>query len=367
MNERDYTNNIVEINNIEEGHASVSYLTNVFSNNFPQNNQPSSSIYDLEKKGARDGYQVDCVYPATSALNIGLSYGLTTRDLRSSYIDSAGEVQTLDRNGRFEERTVIVGYQLTDWFDLTVAYDDTAQFDSYGGSEVSREGVVGEEGTHFGGLSYGLRLHNENFWFGLSLGDYHDVGISYEAGSSPGTYNTSGLARISLILGGKMFDGKLILNYGGYTKRIALVSQFNGGLGAQIIPVRDFILALGLKVKAESDQHGTYTDLSTNIGGEVPLSVLEGLKLRGGVVSRTRENSLDYFNRFSESGLWDYTLGFGYERDRLKLDFLYYSYQGVFGSSYNWLTTSTLLENWYVYTPTNERNAIYAVSMGYEI
>ncbi|MBU1026182.1 MAG: hypothetical protein KKA31_00460, partial [Candidatus Margulisbacteria bacterium] len=167
----DYSNYIEQINGINISNVSVAHLNDSFSCGFPQNNRPSSYIYDLEKKGVRQGYDLNFAQPFSNGFNLGILYFNEARDYRSSYINSSGNFQMLNRAGRAEAKTVILGYKLTDWFDLAVAYDDTAQFDTYGGTETTREGVVKQESSFYRGLSYGLRLYNENCWFNLSLSD----------------------------------------------------------------------------------------------------------------------------------------------------------------------------------------------------
>ncbi len=361
----DYSNYIEQINGVKKANVSISHLDNFFSYSFPQNNQPSSFIYDLEKKGVRQGYELNFAQPFSNGLNLGLLYFNEARDYRSSYINSSGNFQMLNRNGRAEAKTIILGYKLTDWFDLAVAYDDTAQFDSYGGTEISREGVVKQESSVYRGLSYGLRLHNENYWLNLSLSEYQKSTIPADVGGLLGSYNRNAPGRMSLMLGSRMLDGKLIVNYGAYSKRIGMVSDLDGGLGVQVIPYEDVILMFGAKLKQAIDQQGSYLFLSYNLGCEFPLN--EVCVLRGGLISKENKIANDYLFSIVEENLLDFTLGLGYVWDRLKFDVLYYNYQGLLGGSYKWMTTSTLLSNSYVYTPTDQRNYLYMISIGYEI
>ncbi len=362
----DYERDITSYD-FKQKNASIGYLSNYFSNSLPQNTTPSDLIYDLERKGTQDKYQLDAVYPVNSILAVGIGYCKETRDFRSSYVNSSGNTQTLKRTGNTELKNIVLGYALADWFNLGLAYDDNIQSDDFTGTEISREGVVAKESSAFRGLSYGLKMYNPSFWFNLSLGEIKEGNITSQTISTTEVYRSSSPGRISLLIGGKLLDGRIRINYGGFGRKITYGSQTRSLLGMQINPREDLIIGLGYTYDLNSGRYLDFYDLSSKIGFEYAIPHIEDFKFRAGLINKTVKARNFGFILPDETNFQDYALGFGYKWGNINLDFAYKNYQNVPGESDSWAAVSTPLSFNYVYTPSNERNSIYAFSASYEI
>ena len=349
----------------KQKNVSIEYANNYFSNSFPQNDVPSVLIYDLERKGSQDKYQINTVYPINSDLVLGIGYTNETRDFRSSYLNSSGNMQTLKRTGNTELRSIVMGYALADWFNLGLAYDDNLVNDDYSGTEISREGVVAKESSGSRGLSYGIRLYNPSFWFNLTLGEIKNANLTSQTISTTEVYRSSGPGRVSLLVGGKLLDGRLRINYGAFGKKIGYGLQMRSLLGAEIKPFDELTLGLGYTYDINSSHYFDFYNFASKLGVEYTVPWISALKLRGGLINRLCEFGWE-FGR-STINFQDYTLGAGYDWGKIKFDFAYKNYQDASGSGTNWLTTSCPLTFDYVPTFSYERSSRYAFSVGYEI
>jgi len=366
--ESDYQFDITSFDFKQNKNLSVEYFNTYFSNYFPQNDVPSNLIYDLERKGAEDQYRLNAFYPIDSNLAVGIGYSKATRDFRSSYINSNGDAQTLKRVGNTEMKGIIVGYALTDWFNLGLAYDDNVVNDDYTGTEASREGVFASENSNFSGLSYGIKLYNPSFWFNLTMGDIKNTNLTSQVISTTEVYRSSGPGRMSLLVGGKLLDGKVRINYGGFGKKIGYGTQMRSLLGTQIKPIDELTLGFGYTYDLNTSQYFDFYNLASRIGVEYALPRLGALKFRGGLINRSCEIRGAFWGLGrSTTNFQDYTFGAGYDWGKIKFDFAYKNYQDVSGSGINWLTTSTPLNFDYVPSFSNERSSIYVFSVDYEI
>ncbi|MGB9585826.1 MAG: hypothetical protein ACPL7A_00215 [Anaerolineales bacterium] len=365
-NETDYQCDITSFD-FKQKSASIGYFSDYFSNSLPRNSTPSNLIYDLERKGSQDKYQLDAVYPVNSSLVVGMGYSKETRDFRSSYVNSRGNTQTLKRTGNTELKNIIVGYALVDWFNLGLAYDDNIQNDDFTGTEISREGVIAKESSCFRGLSYGIKMHTPSFWFNLSLGEIKEGNITSQTISTTEVYRSSGPGRISLLIGGKLLDGRLRINYGVFGRKITYGFQTMSLLGMQITPHEDLIIGLGFTYDLSSGRYLDLYNLFSKIGFEYAVPHIEGFKFRAGLINKTVGARNFRFILPAEANFQDYALGFGYKWRNFNLDFAYKNYQNVPGGTNSWAAFSTPLSFDYVYTPSSERNSVYAFSASYEI
>ena len=119
-------------------------------------------------------------------------------------------------------------------------------------------------------------------------------------------------------------------------------------------------------MRQDSDQNGTFTMSSLNLGGE--YKIRDSLVLRAGII-----NKADYIDDFGFLGYSrggttnDYTLGLGYDIFNCHIDLAYYNYGGIVGGSYDWSALSSVLMRNLVCTSTTGRNSVYAFSISREI
>ncbi len=363
--ETDYERDLTSFD-FKQKNVSSFYLYNNYGSDLFQN-FPSYLITDLERKGAQDRYQLNAVYPLNSKFIVGIEYSRSTREYRSAYIDIDGNIQTLKRAGDTETKSVMAGYALTDWCNLGLVYDNNQQNDDYSGTETLWEGVTAKESSSFSGLSYGVKLYNPSYWFNLSMGEIKEGNLTSKTDQGTETYKSSGPGRISLFLGGTLFDGKLRMNYGGYIRKFGYGFQENVLIGAQVKPSDQWLVGVGMTNDLTTSQHFDFYDYSVRLGAEYLVPQVSGLKVRGGMIIRSsevRDNS--YWTPIKYiANCHDYSLGIGYDWGKAKLDFAYKNYQDVTGS--DWLTTSTPLSQYYIPTFGGERNSIYVFSVDYEI
>jgi hypothetical protein len=362
----DYKIDTASIASGQKNRISVDYLFSNFTNKFSQNLTPSSAIYDLQRKGVRDEYQIDAVYQLNPSFTLGLEYSKKIRDYRSSYINQDGDWQRLERNGNEELKSIMVGYKVTEWFDLGLVYDDHVQSDNFDGTEASREGVVAKENSSFRGLACGLRFHSPGFWFSLTAGEDRGSDLTSQTISTTEVYRGTGPGRIGLRLGGRLWDGKILINYGGHQRKFAYNSELKSFLGIQINSYENMILGVGFALKRETSKYLDFDNYSTNLGIEYSLPTNKNMKIRGGVINRYVDVR-DFYMGVTRSTFQDYTFGLGYDWGKFKFDFAYKNYQDTPGGVDDWSAVSTPLTKDYVYTMTDQRNSIYVFSAGYEI
>jgi len=320
----------------------------------------------LQRKGVRDEYQIDAVYQVNPKFTFGLEYNKKIRDYRSSYINQDGDWQRLERTGNEELKSIMVGYKVTDWLDLGLVYDDNVQSDTFDGTEASREGVVAKENGSCSGLACGLRFHNPGFWFSLTAGENKGIDLTSQTISTTEVYHSTGPGRIGLRLGGRLWDGKILINYGGCQRKFSHDSELKSFLGMQINSYENMILGVGFALKRETSRYLDFDNFSTNLGVEYSLPTNKNMKIRGGLINRYVDVR-NFYMGVMRSTFQDYTFGLGYDWGKLKFDFAYKNYQDTPGGVDDWSAVSIPLAKDYVYTMTSERNSIYVFSVGYEM
>ncbi len=358
-----------------KNNVSISNLSNSFKESLPQNNfTPAypSDVLDLSRSGDRSASDVDAVYRFSSWSAMCLHYQDQSKSYNSSYVVSTSETDQLSRQGTTDQAMVGLGFDVADWMSIGLGYDYYSSLDKYDGTQASRTGVRCEETGLSQGMFYGVLFHSPSFYFSLGLGgnDMSQLTTKDLAGNEIRSYQIEGPANAHLLIGGKMFDGKLGLRYGAFIHKTPEGLEGRSLMGMQIIPVKWITIGAGYIM----DIYEWSCAYKTNFGLEWAFT--DAFKFRCGIINKTtysysiQDQVGDYWwsdYEGKEVSSTDYTAGFEYDiNDSLALECAYKNYQSVDGSYDDWMAASQYLayDN-YFDSASSDRNSEGIVSLRY--